>query len=473
MSDDDPLGLAADAPLLAAYWSFRHSKPTPFTIPGHKQRTDLVGRVVEGDVPLYGGLDTMRVRDDHLARAERQAAHLWGVDVARFSVGGSTHGNQALALAVGRPGDTVVVARTLHRSMLLALVLADLRPVWVRPQVDATTGLPDAIRAEDVALALAENPHASAVFVGEPSYVGTVGDLGAVADAAHGRDVPLIVDAAWGGHFGFHPNYPDHAMALGADALVTSVHKALPGYCQAALILARTERIDPARLAAGVEATATTSPAGAILASIDATRALLARHGEGLLAELQHRVRHARDELGRIDGLLVADGPTVDPAKLVLVLPGTGVDGTVVEADLIASGMPVELADRDTIVAMVTVADTDATVEGFVRAVTASIERHRGEPRAITPSAAWRVDPLMAMSPREAFFAPTRIVPTDDAVGGISADLIAPYPPGIPVLAPGEVITPDAVAGLRAAADAGTRIAYATDPTLATMRVVD
>ena len=202
----DPRGLRTDAPLLDAWLRFHESAPTPFTIPGHKHRTDLVGDVVAGDVPLYAGLDTMRLSAGVLAAAEARAARAWGVDLCRFSVGGSTHGNQALALAVGRPGDRVVVARTLHRSMLLGLVLAGLEPVWVRPRVDPAVGLPVGVAPGDLEAALAAAPDAVAVFVGDPSYVGTVGDVGALAAVAHARDVPLVVDAAWGAHLGFHPD---------------------------------------------------------------------------------------------------------------------------------------------------------------------------------------------------------------------------------------------------------------------------
>ena len=279
----DPRGLRGDAPLLDAWLRFHEQPPTPFTIPGHKQRHDLVGDVVAGDVPLYAGLDTMKLATGVLAEAEARAARLWGADVCRFSVGGATHANQALALALGGDGDRVVVSRTLHRSLLLGLVLAGLEPVWVQPDVDPATGLPLGVPPAAVPRALAAHPDARAVLVGDPSYVGTVGDVAGLAEVAHAHDVPLVVDAAWAAHFGFHPDLPAHALALGADAMVVSAHKTLPAWSQAALVLARTERIDPARLDAGVEATATTSPAGAILASTDAARALLERDGEALL----------------------------------------------------------------------------------------------------------------------------------------------------------------------------------------------
>ncbi len=468
----DPRRLRYDAPLLDAWLRFQEEAPTPFTIPGHKQRLDLVGDVVAGDVPLYAGLDTMKLSRGVVADAESRAARLWGVDLCRFSVGGSTHGNQAFALAVGRPGDRVVVARTLHRSMLLGLVLAGLEPVWVRPAVDPSHGLPVGVTAAALEAALATAPEARAVFVGDPSYVGTVGDVGALAAVAHAHGIPLVVDAAWGAHLGFHPSLPPHALAAGADALVTSAHKALPAWSQGALVLARSGRIGRARFDAGIEATATTSPSGAILASIDAARALLERDGEALLGPVIEAVAAVRRRLARVPGLVVLSGAGVDPTRLVVVLPGTGADGNAVETDLLAAGMPVEMADRDTVVAMVTLADTRERLERLAVAVAESVERHRGPAREVAASAVWVVDPVTVVPPREAFFAGRESVPVERAVGRVSAELVAPYPPGIPVLAPGEEVTAEVVEALRAARAAGSRIAYAADPTVRTLDVI-
>lgn len=470
---DDPRGLRGDAPLLDAWLRFRERPPTPFTIPGHKQRTDLVGDVVDGDVPLHGGLDTVTLAHGVLAEAERRAAGLWGADVAHLSVGGSTHGNQALALAVGRPGDRVVVSRTLHRSVLLGLVLAGLEPVWVRPDADPSTGLPTSVPVAAVSEALASADRVCAVMVGDPSYVGTLGDVGGYAQAAHAHGVPLVVDAAWAPHLGFHPALPRHALARGADALVVSAHKTLPAWSQGALVLARTERIDPGRLARGVEATHTTSPAGAILASTDAARALLARDGEQLLDRTIRLVSEARVRLVEVDGLAVLEGPEVDPTKLVVLLAGTGADGFAVERDLVAAGLPLEMADRDTLVPVVTMADDQVSVGRLLDALVPAVGRHRGTPQPPLTSAAWTVDADVATSPREAFFAPRATVRAAEAVGRVCAEVVAPYPPGIPVLAPGERIGPGILEALAEARARGARIAYAADPTLATVQVVE
>ena len=468
----DPRGLRGDAPLLDAWLRFHEQAPTPFTIPGHKHRQDLVGDVVAGDVPLYGGLDTVKLSAGVLLDAEHRAARLWGADVCRFSVGGSTHANQAVALALGGEGDQVLVGRTLHRSMLLGLVLAGLEPVWLQPDLDPATGLPVGVSPAAVEEGFLRAPDAVAVLVGDPSYVGTVGDVAGLAEVAHRHGRPLVVDAAWAAHFGFHPALPRHALALGADVLVTSAHKTLPAWSQAAYLLARTERIDPARLDAAVEATHTTSPAGAILASADAARAPLARDGAELLGALVERVAAARRALCAVPGLGVLTGPRVDPAKLTLLLGGTGADGIALERDLVAAGLPVEMADRDTLVALVTLADDDVGLGRLVAALTAAVEQHRGEPRPAVPAAAWSVNPIVVTSPRAAFFALHEAVSVEAAIGRTSAELVAPYPPGIPVLAPGERVTAAAVDALRAALAHGTRVAYAADPSLATLRVV-
>jgi arginine decarboxylase len=475
-SPRDPRGLRKYAPLFDAWLTFTERVEaggfTPMITPGHKQRRDLVGPVVAGDAPLYGALDSIKHADALRADGEARAASLWGADWCRFSVAGSTHGNQALALAVGSPGQEVIITRILHRSLLLGLVLAGLRPVWVRPEMDPGSGLPAAVAVDTVRDALATHPDACAVFLGDPSYVGTIGDLAGQAAAAHEAGVPLIVDAAWAAHLGFHPDLPPHALAAGADAMVTSAHKALPAYTQGAVVLARTDRLDAARLERAFDATHTTSPAGSIMASIDAARALLARDGKDLCARLLRAVTAAKERLRQVPGLDVLDGPGVEPTKLVVLLAGTGAHGMAVEADLIAAGMPVELADRDTVVPIVGIADNEDQIGVFAETFAAAVERHRGPPRHPAAGAAWTVVPETVLAPREAFFAPNETVSADAAVGRVSAELIAPYPPGVPVLAPGELVTADALDALREVHADGGRIAYAADPTLATLQVI-
>jgi arginine decarboxylase len=473
--------LADDAPLLAAWLSYTTRDIAPFTIPGHKQAaarlSPQLGAVLAGDVPLYGGLDSVKLSAGVLVEAQRRAARLWGGDWCRFSTGGSTHPNQALAMAVARPGGEVLVARSAHRSTLLGLVMAGLTPVWLPTAVDERFGVPVGIDAETLRRVLAEHPAAKAVFLVEPSYLGAVSDLPALVGQAHDAGVPVLVDQAWGAHFGFHPALPAHALTSGADAFVASAHKTLPAYSQASLIVARTGRLDPDRLDRAFEAGNTTSPAGAVLASIDAARALLAARGHDLLDAVLALVDRARTRLRAIPGLVVPgpeDFPAgrFDPVKLVVVLPGTGASGIDVERDLLAAGVPVEMADQDIVVPIVTVADTDESVERLVEALGAAIARHRGPVRALAAAPRFGALARAAMTPREAFFADHETVPADAAVGRVCAEVVAPYPPGVPVLVPGEVVSAEVLGSLRAMRDTGTRIAYAADATLSTLQVV-
>ncbi len=472
-------GWLDDAPLLRAWTEaqrrIRSGELRPFTIPGHKHRSDLVGQVVEGDVPLYGGLGPVRDADALVRAAERSTADRWGADWCRYSVGGSTHGNQAMALAIGSPGDTVVVDRTSHRSVLLGLVLGGLRPVWVQPPLDDATGLPLGLEASTVADALAAHPEARAVLVTSPSYVGTCADVGALAAVTASVGVPLVVDAAWGAHLGSHPGLPPHPFAAGADAVVTSAHKALTAPNQGALVLARTDLLDAARLDRAMDATATTSPSGAILAGVDGALALLAARGEELAGRLLDRVRRARAVLGRVPGVVVPDSSVLggfDDTKLVVLLAGTGADGVEVDRDLEGQGFALEMADRDLLVPVVTLADDDVAVSELATAMAATVERHRGRPRPHQPNPAWSGVADQVLTPREAFFADHEAVAWDAAAGRVCAEVVAPYPPGIPVLAPGERITDRALVALRRAWDEGARIAYAADPTLATVLAV-
>ena len=178
---------------------------------------------------------------------ERLDGELWGAGWCGFSVQRSSHGNMAIALTLAKPGEKVIVARTLHKSLFFGIVLAGLVPVWVRPDIDAATGLTAGMPVDRIERALDEHPDARAVMLVEPSYVGGVSDVAAIAAVAHARGVPLTVDAAWGAHLGFHPALPPHAIAAGADVLVTSVHKHITGFTQSSMVLAQRERIEIGR----------------------------------------------------------------------------------------------------------------------------------------------------------------------------------------------------------------------------------
>ena len=472
--------LRGSAPLLDAYLSYFEVDHTPFTIPGHKQRASKIdaglGAVVDSDIPLYGGLDEIKLTNQILVRAEALAAKFWGADFARFSTGGSTHANQAVIFALGKPGEKVAVSRTAHRSVLSALVLAGLEPIWMNPDIDSATGVPIGIPISELERVLKERP--IAVLLTEPGYLGTLSDLSTLIAAAHKESIPVIVDAAWGGHFGFHPDLPQHVIAQGADALITSVHKALPGYSASALLLAQTKFISAERLEQSFETTHTTSPAGAPLASIDAVRALLQTRGPELLSALIENVSQFKLAVQANFELPIFLNPSdfpvgrFDPVKIVLRVQQLGASGVEIEKALIEQGVRVEMADRDTIVFLATLADAREDFQSLASTLVPILKKLQGDPRESATALSWSVVPQIASSMRDAYFAKTEMVAAAEAIGRISADLIAPYPPGVAVIAPGEVLTEQIVSGLSASQKAGVRIAYATDPTLQSYRVV-
>lgn len=472
--------LRVSAPLLDAYLSYFESKRLPFTIPGHKQRAARLdaglGAVVDSDTPLYGGLDEIKLSNQVLKKAEALAATLWGADYARFSAGGSTHANQAIVLALGKPGDKVALSRTAHRSILSALVLAGLEPIWLSPQIDAATGVPIGIPVAEFEKILDQKP--IALLLTEPGYLGTLSDLEALINAAHQHEIPVIVDAAWGGHFGFSSTVPRHCIAMGADALITSTHKALPGYSASALLLAQGRFLNLDRIEQSFETTHTTSPAGAPLASIDGCRALLELRGEELISNLVNNVNKFKDEVQSNFNVPIflnaADFPAdrFDPTKIVLRASQLGTSGVEIEKALQEQLVRVEMADGDTVVFLATLADSRTEFDELAKVLIPILKHLVGPARATTTSLSWSIVPTVAISMRDAYFAETELVLAENAMGRIAADLIAPYPPGVAVVAPGEVLTQEILEGLAMTKAAGVRIAYATDSTLMKYRVV-
>jgi lysine decarboxylase len=374
-------------------------------------------------------------------------------------------------MAVASPGDKVIVSRTLHKSVLVGMVYAGVVPVWIRPEINPATGLPEYLPSSRLAETLAQHPDAKAVLIGEPSYVGTMSNIPRLAKVTHEYGIPLVVDAAWAAHYGFHPELPGHPLSEGADIVVTSAHKTLPAYSQASFVLVNSEFVDLSRFNKVFDSTQTTSMSGRILASIDASRALLERHGHELIGPVIEATEKGRASLVAA-GIDVIDGEYIDPLKLVILLSSCGADGNLVEADLLAANIDIEMANRDILIPMITFADTPDRVDDLVQRIIASVNSHRGTPRPIEILPAFSIEPEVVVTPREAFFSGYEVVEAKDAVGRVSAEMICPYPPGVPVLSPGERITEAALSALFEARDMGVMIKFVADPTLKTLKVL-
>jgi lysine decarboxylase len=344
------------------------------------------------------------------------------------------------------------------------------------PEIDEATGVPTGIPVSELERVLDQKP--IALLLTEPGYLGTISELPALISKAHENSIPVIIDAAWGGHFGFNSNIPQHVMQLGADALITSVHKALPGYSASALLLAQGKFLNLARIEQSFETTHTTSPAGAPLASIDGCRALLQTRGDELTGDL---LKYVTDFKRNVQSHFKAEiflnpeqfaAGRFDPVKIVLRANVLGLSGVDVEKALQKANIRVEMADRDTIVFLATLADNADDFSVLADALVPILKSLQGEARSTQTSLSWSIVPTVAVSMRDAYFADTEYVSAEKAIGRVSADLIAPYPPGVAVVAPGEVLTEAIVSGLAATQKAGVRIAYASDATLATYRVI-
>jgi arginine/lysine/ornithine decarboxylase len=255
------------APFFEALEAYSRSDATPFSTPGHKRgRGAEVGMqalwpgALAGDVPHGGGVDTTHLSLGLLRQAEQLAAAAYGGDDARFLVNGSSTGNIAMLMATVREGETVIISRMLHKSLMAGLIYSGARPVYLIPEIDRGRDLPLDISPTSVAHALSAHPDARAVVLVSPSYVGVTSDLAAIADVCHAADVPLLVDEAWGPHFHFHSDLPLSAMQSGADAAVSSTHKMLAALTQASTLVAKQGRIDLDRLHTIVDMVQTTSP---------------------------------------------------------------------------------------------------------------------------------------------------------------------------------------------------------------------
>ncbi|MGW0732169.1 aminotransferase class I/II-fold pyridoxal phosphate-dependent enzyme [Streptomyces sp. NPDC002851] len=432
--------------------------------------------------PLLDGIDLGAAAP--LRQAEQLAAEAWGARRTWFLTNGASQGNQIASLVAPALGDTLVVQRSVHSSVIDGLVLSGLDAVFVPPSVDADQGIAHGVDAAALAEALARCPRAAAAYVVSPSYFGAVADVRALAEVAHAAGVPLIVDEAWGAHFGFHPALPAGALAQGADLVTSSTHKLGGSLSQSAMLHLGhgpfADRLEPL-VDRAFRLVQSTSASALLLASLDLARAQLTAETGELTASIEaaNRVRHTIRRLGRY--ALVsdtfgrfADIADTDPLRVAIDTRGGGIPGHEARRLLYHDHqIMVEVATDAAIVAVVgagSLPDTDRFIEALhclPTPLTDSATPPRPALRLPSPGPA-------RLSAREAFLRPTRLLPAAEAIGHISADTLAAYPPGIPNVLPGELITPEAVTFLQhtAAAPHG-HVRGAHDPAASRLRVVD
>jgi arginine decarboxylase len=479
------------APYLEAVTAYGFRGSTRFHVPGHKggpgadpgMRAALGGRPLLLDVPQdIEGID-LGPSPTPYERAEQLAAEAYGADRAWFLTNGATQGNHALCLALAPPGARVVLQRNSHASLIDGLILSGGIPSWLSPEYDPQLGMAHGVMPESLGDALASNPDARAAFITSPTYYGMAADVEGCAEVCHRAGVALVVDNAWGAHFGFHPRLPRSPLELGADAMLASTHKIVGSLTQSAMLLvAGSDRIDIGSIGRAVRLVRSTSSSALLMASLDAARRQLAVHGEALLEQTIQAAERARVAIDAVEGCsVVGEGlvgrPGVagwDPLRIVVDVRRTGCTGYEVAAALRSSyDIYVELATHATLVLVLGIAQPLEPLERLAHDFAEAV-RHISRPGTVralhrAPAALALATPV---SPRDAFLGEGEAVPVDEAVGRISCESIAGYPPGIPALLPGERITAEVIEYLRELTSAGARLHGAADPSFGTVRVL-
>ena len=488
--DVDPEQL--EAPYLDALVEYAARKPGRFHIPGHKggPGADLAmvetlgAKALAHDIPaLIEGIDVGE-EPTPFSRAQRLAAKAWGAGRSWFLINGASQGNHAACLALRHAGRRVVVQRNVHSSTIDGLILAGLEPTFAAPVLDQELDVAHCVTPEALAAGLDEAGDPVGALVVSPTYFGAVADIAGLAEAAHSRGVPLVVDEAWGAHLRFSDQLPPSALECGADLVLSSVHKLIGSLTQSAILhLGAKGRIDEQVADRSVTLIESTSPSALLTASLDAARRHAALDGPELLAETLGALERARAEIRRIPGLDVlderlADQPGVkafDPLRLAVDVRATGATGHRMAALLRElDDINLELASDTVIVAVFGIGEraaesVDRLVAALRHAVVELGEREGGPPQPFAPPPPW--GPL-ERSPREAFFATQEPVPLVDAAGRIAAESLAAYPPGVPNVLPGERISAETVNFIRETLSHGGTLRGAVDRTLETVRVV-
>jgi len=490
--------MAADqntTPYLDALTAYAKRKPGRFHVPGHKGgpgadpgiAAAFGEQVVALDIPA--GIEGIDVGPDPtqtpFQQAQRLAAEAWGARRSWFLVNGGSGGNHAVCLTLAHSGDAVVVQRNVHSSIIDGLVLSGLRPRFAAAEIDPELGIAHCLTPQSLATALDAEPAAVAAMVVSPTYFGAVADVAALAEVAHSRGVPLVVDEAWGAHLRFSSVLPTSALELGADVVLSSTHKIVGSITQSAILHLGDcgDRIDEHILDRAVTLVETTSPNALLTGSLDAARRQAATRGEELLGETVASLAELRDRIRAIPGLDVLDDRIVgrsgvfayDPLRLVVDVRGAGATGHRI-AQLVREldDVNLELFSENVVVAVFGIGErASRTGERLATALEHACRRVGEEGGEKLPPFA--EPPLWgptALSPRDAFLAPHDVVGFDQAESRIAAESLAAYPPGVPNVIPGELLTRPTLDYIADSVAHGGLVRGASDRTLKTIRVV-
>lgn len=476
-------------PLWDALCAYRAQGIIPFHVPGHKQGrgnpelTEKLGPTALGiDLTCMEGLDNILNPLDVIKEAQDLAADAFRAEHAYFLVNGTTSGIQAMIMAVCAPGEKLIVPRNAHRSVISGLILSGVQPVYLQPEVDQRFGITHGITPQDVERALREHPDARGVFVINPTYYGVASDLAGIVEVAHARNVPVLVDEAHGAHLCFHPELPPSAMEAGADLSAASTHKLAGSLTQSSLLLHQGNLVNPQRVKGVLNLTQTTSPSYILLTSLDFARKQMALAGTRLLAGVLRKARWVRKQLFRLPGIELLEEEHIegrpgcrylDPTKITMNVQQLGLSGQEVESILRHKyRIQVELSDLYNIILLLSIGDSWEMVQHLVASIQ-DLVQSLGKGGSISKfSRALPPLPAALVSPRDAFYGETKTVTLDAAEGEISAEMIMAYPPGIPLICPGERFTREIIDYVRILKAEGLILQGTEDPHLEQVKVL-
>ena len=473
------------APIYEALEAFQKMRVVPFDVPGHKrgrgnpELTKLLGETcMRLDVNSMKPLDNLCHPVSVIADAEQLAAEAFGAAHAFLMVGGTTSAVQSMVLTAVKRGEKIILPRNVHRSVMGAMVLGGAVPVYVNPAGDKRLGIPLGMRVEDVRRAIKENPDAKAVFVNNPTYYGICSDLRSIVKLAHEHGMLCLVDEAHGTHFYFGENMPVSAMAAGADMAAVSMHKSGGSLTQSSILLTGPG------MSAGyvrqiINLTQTTSGSYLLLSSLDISRRNLALRGREAFKQVVELAEYARTEINRIGGYYayskeLINGDSIydfDVTKLSIHTRDIGLAGIEVY-DLLRDEYDIqaEFGDLGNILAYLSIGDRQREVERLVSAL-AEIKRRFSRDKSTLMDFDY-IDPIVAMSPQEAFYGEKESLPIRETAGRVCSEFVMCYPPGIPILTPGEQITEEIIDYIAYALEKGCSMTGPEDPGIERLNVL-
>lgn len=479
-----------ETPLFTALKIHAEKNPIQFHIPGHKKGNgmdpdfrEFIGEnALSIDLINIGPLDDLHLPKGIIKQAQELAAKAFGADYTFFSVQGTSGAIIAMIMSVCNPGDKILVPRNVHKSIMSAIVFSGAIPIFIHPEVDSYFGISHGITPDSIERALEFHPDTKAVLVINPTYYGVSGDLKKIVKIAHSRDIPVLVDEAHGAHIHFHRELPLSAMEAGADMAATSVHKLGGSLTQSSILNLQGNLVSKKRVQSVLSMLTTTSTSYLLLSSLDVARKSLATEGHALLEDTIRRADETRSKINEIPHLYCmgrevlesSAAVSMDPTKLLISVKELGITGYDVEKWLRNRfNIEVELSDLYNILCIVTPGDTEQDLLLFIEALTELSKEYKAQvDKNVDSSVLLPEIPLLALTPRDAFYADTEVIPFEESEGRIIAEFVMVYPPGIPIFIPGEIITQDNLIFTRMNVEAGLPVQGAEDVELKKIRVI-